>query len=217
MQRRLVSLLTPITVRSPADYYVNRARRGNLSAHLTLEEAGLLCVSSDTGEDHDRAREATRLLYSLQAGGLLETTEQAGRKCVEPAALMAVAARMTAVDLWSEAAGLWSGASAAIAGEVQRTDEHSTPELKLALIGISGAVQNRKGESIGWGEFIKLSALREAASLGVRGKFRYWRMSDVATWAAKNGYTFWKVQGSPKVVETDTSPFGQITRQLKRS
>lgn len=200
---------------SPDDYYVNRARRGKLPAFLSLQETGALCVSSDTGEDRDRAREATALLYSLKAGGRLATVLHDGRDCVVPDSLRAVADRLAAAGFWSEAAQMWSSQGAVGAIEAQSTDEHSTPELKLALIGMSGVVRNKKSTPVSWDEFIKISALVKAASLGVRGKFTHWRMYSVMAWAARNGYTFEKAHGSPKADKADASPFGQITRQLK--
>ena len=135
---------------SPDDYYVNRARRGKLPAFLTLQETGALCVSSDTGEDRDRAREATALLYSLKAGGLLVTVLHDGRQCVTPAALRAVAEQLEAASFFGEGAGIWAKVPMAVArdeADYQVDRESAIGELEKMGYGNASVILTHPGRS----------------------------------------------------------------------
>lgn len=134
------------------EFLINQARRRELPAFITLQVAGALCVSSDGGDDTDRAHKATAFLYSLKAGGLLETTLEDGRESVSPAALRKVSDRLTAAGLFAEGAQIWSDISMGTADT-----KLTTPQLKLALIGTAGRVINKKGKAIQWDDFIRLS------------------------------------------------------------
>ena len=179
---------------SASDYLINRARRGELESQLSLAIAGALCVSSDAGEDHNKAREATALLHSLKAGGLLATIARDGHDYIEPAALLAVADRLGAAGLWGEGAQLWSGDVAARVG----CEPLTTPELELALIGTAGQVRNKKGKAISWADFIRQDDFKEAAHAGKRGSRDTWRPSDARAFAGQRGYIFEKSMHDPE-------------------
>ncbi len=214
-RRKFVSLLTLPSFLSPRDFYINRARRGELPDLLNFDQAGLLCVAADTGDDSDRGRLATQLLWSLEAGGLLASTELEGKRVISPDALRGVAHHLLTAGFWSEAAALWSGVTADCAGETSPAEKPlKAQQLKLALIGANGAIKNPKGNDISWKEFLRLPGL-ESAKRGKSGKFWLWSLREVKEFCDSTGYKIEKIAVSPiqGITGSAADPFG-IARRI---
>lgn len=178
------------TARDPKSFWINKARRGELLEALTPFEAGLLCTSTDDGDDSDEARRVEGLLRSWVAGGLL-TLDAKGM--LTPADLLKVKDRLAAGRAWHEGAQAWCGA-------VDASADHAENEQPVSKETIEHRFDKpaKDGKGYEWKSFFeRYNAWPNRRKVG-HGRYL---LSDVLRFAAEVGYTVYeRTQADPSAV-----------------
>ena len=198
-----------VAASNPSNFYINRARRGELDKALKPFDLAYVLISSDEGDDYAKQDKALTLLTSWIAGDLLKRDDQG---MLTIGAVLAVQERCSAAGLWSEAVQRWCGVwgqQVVLAADDDR--ELNSSALKSELIGC-GTIRKANGKPIKWNSVLENDLIVKAAKVADRksGGQSVWRVDAFKRALTENSYTIDRASVIPAATP---GMYGQLVKR----